>query len=391
MGMNILMVLEREFPPDIRVENEAQSLIEAGHQVIVACYTRRKKKDFEYFNDKIKIYRKKISLFIYKSSVGCLKFPFYFNFWRKFLTDLFQKEKFDVIHIHDLPLAKVGYEFKKKYKKPLIMDLHENWPAFLRISSHTNTVLGKLLSSNSQWVNYERNMIKLLDKMIVVVEEAKERLIQAGISHEKIFVVSNTLNLSGFHLPDITSNKDFVTLFYAGGMNRHRGIQIVLSALKKVINKKSNIRLWLLGEGSYKNELIKFVNKLGIQNHVNFFGWRSFNEMIELLAQSDITLIPHHKSDHTDTTIPHKLFQYMYAGKPIIASNCTPIERIIKETNTGLIYSDNNSNHLADCIYSLANNKNKYDDMHQNGKKWVIDKYNWNIDKENLLRLYNNI
>lgn len=389
--MNILMVLESEFPPDIRVENEAQSLIEAGHRVIIACYTRRKKKAFKNFNDNIKIYRKKISLFTYKSSVGCLKFPFYFNFWRRYLTDLFQKEKFDVIHIHDLPLAKIGYEFKKKYKISLIIDLHENWPAFLRMSSHTNTFLGKLLSSNSQWINYERNMIKLSDKIIVVVEEAKERLIQAGISHEKIFVVSNTLNLFSFHLPDITSNKDFVTLFYAGGMNRHRGIQIVLSALKKVINKKSNIRLWLLGEGSYKNELIKFANKLGIQNHVKFFGWKSFNEMIELLAQSDITLIPHYKSDHTDTTIPHKLFQYMYAGKPIIASNCIPIERIIKETNTGLIYSYNDSNHLADCIYSLANNKNIYDDMHQNGKKWIIDKYNWNIDKDNLLRLYGNI
>lgn len=389
--MNILMVLESEFPPDIRVENEAQSLIEAGHQVVVACITRRKQKEFEYFNDKIKIYRRKISLFIYKSSVGCLKFPFYFNFWRKFFTDLFQKEKFDVVHIHDLPLAKVGYEFKKKYKKPLIIDLHENWPALLRISSHTNTFLGKLLSSNSQWVNYERNMIKLSDRLIVVVEEAMERLIKAGISHEKIFVVSNTLNLSGFHLPDIVPNKDFVTLFYAGGINRHRGIQTVLSALKKVINKKSNIRLWLLGEGSYKNELIKYANKLGIQDYVSFFGWRSFNEMIELLAQSDITLIPHYKSDHTDTTIPHKLFQYMYAGKPIIASNCAPVERIIKETNTGLIYLYNDSNQLAECIHNLVNNKKIYVEMHQNGRKWVIDKYNWNIDKENLLRLYDNI
>ena len=389
--MNILMVLESEFPPDIRVENEAQSLIEAGHQVVVACITRRKQKEFEYFNDKIKIYRRKISLFIYKSSVGCLKFPFYFNFWRKFFTDLFQKEKFDVVHIHDLPLAKVGYEFKKKYKKPLIIDLHENWPALLRISSHTNTFLGKLLSSNSQWVNYERNMIKLSDRLIVVVEEAMERLIKAGISHEKIFVVSNTLNLSGFHLPDIVPNKDFVTLFYAGGINRHRGIQTVLSALKKVINKKSNIRLWLLGEGSYKNELIKYANKLGIQDYVSFFGWRSFNEMIELLAQSDITLIPHYKSDHTDTTIPHKLFQYMYACKPIIASNCAPVERIIKETNTGLIYLYNDSNQLAECIHNLVNNKKIYVEMHQNGRKWVIDKYNWNIDKENLLRLYDNI
>ena len=98
------------------------------------------------------IHRKKITPFIYKSSVGCLKFPFYFNFWRKYISGLFEKENFDVIHIHDLPLSRIGVEMKKKFNARLVIDLHENWPALIKTAAHTQTFLGKLLSSNRQWI-----------------------------------------------------------------------------------------------------------------------------------------------------------------------------------------------------------------------------------------------
>ena len=112
--MKILMLLETEFPPDVRVENEILALTEAGHEVHLACSTRKNRPETEGFGKAI-IHRKKISSFIYKSSVGCLKFPFYFHFWRKFIFTLCAKEKFDIIHIHDLPLSKIGVDVKQKF------------------------------------------------------------------------------------------------------------------------------------------------------------------------------------------------------------------------------------------------------------------------------------
>src|SRR5664279_5405694 len=112
--MKILMVLETEFPPDVRVENEMLALKAAGHEVHLACSTRKKRPEKESFG-KSTIHRKKITSFIYKSSVGCLKFPFYFNFWRNFIFTICAVEKFDVIHIHDLPLSQIGVEVKRKF------------------------------------------------------------------------------------------------------------------------------------------------------------------------------------------------------------------------------------------------------------------------------------
>ena len=114
LKMKILMVLESEFPPDDRVEKEAVSLIQAGHEVHLACYTMENRRGLEIYKG-IKIYRRSISKLIYKSSVGSLRFPMYFNFWRKFLQEIYEIEKYELVHIHDLPLVKVGLELKQKY------------------------------------------------------------------------------------------------------------------------------------------------------------------------------------------------------------------------------------------------------------------------------------
>jgi len=384
------MVLDREFPPDTRVENEIEALVNAGHQVNIACYTLKNRKSEELANN-FKIFRKPISKFVYKSSVGCLKFPFYFNFWRNFLNEIFNKETYDAIHIHDLPLAIIGYEFKNKYNIPLTIDLHENWPAYLRMSVHTNTVLGRILSSNKQWEKYEKRMCNVSDNIIVVVDESKQRLIQAGIQSDKISVVSNTLNLDHFILlSESKPNTQNFTFFYAGGINYHRGIQNVIIAIQEVIKEFPQIQFQILGEGSYKSKLIKLASDLSLDNNIKFLGWKSFNEMIQLLGKSDIALIPHLKSDHTDSTIPHKLFQYMFAEKPIIASNCAPIERIINETKTGIIYQHDSTEELAKKLkYVIANSK-KLHDLYPNGKNAVLDKYNWETDKKQLLKIYSN-
>ena len=119
--MRILMLLENEYLRDSRVEKEVQSLFKAGYEIIVAAINQSNL-PYEERRENCTVFRKTISGFILKSSVGALKFPFYFNFWRRYVNELFKKYKFDVIHIHDLPLAKVGIEMKKKYKTKLVLD-----------------------------------------------------------------------------------------------------------------------------------------------------------------------------------------------------------------------------------------------------------------------------
>jgi len=386
--MKILMLLDHEFPPDIRVENEIQSLHENGHQVHIACYTQQGRKTFEE-TENCSIHRRTISTFIHKSSVGALRFPIYFNFWRKYLKDIFQEEQFNAIHVHDLPLAQIGYEFSKKYNTKFTLDLHENWPALLRVATHTQSMLGKFLSVNKQWENYEMKYCQLADNIIVVVNEAKQRLTELRIDEHKITVVSNTLNLAHFEVPETKPDPDYITLLYAGGINKHRGLQTVIKGLKHLHNLPKPVRLWILGTGSYVDELKALVTTEGVKEKVFFEGWKNYQEMQAYFGKSDYCLIPHVKNDHTDSTIPHKIFQYMYAGKPMLVSDCAPLKRIVEETNSGLVYEFDQPRDFADKLVKLVNNNDFHaKDFVQSNRNQVVDLYNWHIDSSKLNALY---
>lgn len=388
--MKILMVLESEFPPDVRVENEMLALSEAGHEVHLACSTRKNRLQNEVFGKAV-IHRKTITPFIYKSSVGCLKFPFYFNFWRNFLFTLCANERFDVIHIHDLPLSKVGVEIKRKFNIPLIIDLHENWPALIKAAPHTRTFLGRLLSSNKQWIEYERKMLPEADKVITIIEEARDRVIGLGIEPGKICMVSNTINFENLSITAKKKEPAAFTIFYGGAINRHRGLQIVLKTIKICVEKNIDVRLWIVGDGSFRKRLEELSETLNIKSHVHFFGHKPFHEMLEILDESDVSIIPHLRTDNNDASSPNKLYQYMYLNKPIVSSDCTSLKRIINETHTGFIYKNDSAEDLASLIEKLHKDRSLLDAIGDNGRKAVMAKYNWNVDKEGLINAYSHL
>ena len=386
--MRTLFILDHPFPPNVRVENEMQALSDAGFDVHVACVQR----DGEPLLEKNRygtIHRKPMSKFIYKTSVGVLKFPFYFNYWRRFVKELFGKESFDVIHICDLPLAKIGYEAKCKYGAQFILDLFENWPVLLQLSTHTNTFLGKLLSTYDQWVRYEKNMCKLADRVIVVVEEAKSRIEALGIESEKVIVISNTLDIEGFEVPKRKAfNVDEIRMLYVGGINYHRGIQYVIKAISILKEKNIPVHFDLVGGGSYLSTIRNLINELHVEDNVTVHGFKPFTQISDLYESANVALIPHVKSGHTDNTIPNKIFQYMYAEIPMVVSNCDPLVRIMEETKSGVSYRYDHPEELAAIIAGFYEHPEKLNDYIQFGRQAVIDKYNWKVDGERLVESY---
>lgn len=386
--MKILMVLERDFPPDLRVENEINSLQEGGHQIFLACYTFRKEYIQEEWNN-CKVFKKPISSLIYKSSVGALKFPIYFKFWRSFVLDLCEKIQPDVIHIHDLPLATIGVNVKQKIGIKFVLDLHENWPAFLKISKHAQTFLGKLLSSDRQWREYEIDMCSKADSIIVVIEEARERLTNLGIPIDKIQVVANYPVLSDFDEIKLKDkNSDRVIFYYAGGIGEHRGLQYIIKGFSLLKEQYPGITLWIFGQGNYRNTLERMVAELNLQSEVIFFGQVSYNEVLKKLMEADIALVPHEKSEHTDTTIPHKIFQYMYAQKAVIASDCKPLTRVLQESHAGISYQYDSPDNFAEAALIFLNSEATRNKFGRNGKKAVENKFNWVKEQEKLKLIY---
>ena len=384
------MLLENDYEKDLRVQREVQALYEAGYEVIVAAITLIDQSYVEK-RDNCTIYKKKISPFILKTSVGALKVPVYFNFWRRYTRDILKDYKIDAIHINDLPLSLIGIEIKNKHRAKLVIDLHENYPALIKNAPHTQTFLGKILSSNKQWTEYEQTVLSKADGIITVIEEARDRIINLGINPEKISIVSNTIDFENISIKTRKTGTEGFTIFYGGTINRHRGLQIVLEAIKILKDRNIRIKLKIAGWGSYKETLEKQAVRSGIESNVIFYGQKPFNEMLELLSEADAAIIPHLRTENNDASSPNKLYQYMYFGKPVISSDCVSLKRIINETNTGFIYKNNSPEELTSLIEKLYFNKNILENAGKNGRKAVMEKYNWNTDKKRLITAYNQL
>jgi glycosyltransferase involved in cell wall biosynthesis len=110
--------------------------------------------------------------------------------------------------------------------------------------------------------------------------------------------------------------------------------------------------------------------------------------MLDILAGSDAAIIPHLRTENNDASSPNKLYQYMYLNKPIISTDCTSLKRIINETGTGFIYKNDSPGELFLLLEKLITDRNLLKETKGNGRKAVLEKYNWNIDKKRLIDAY---
>lgn len=398
-GLKIAMILDNEFSGDLRVENEVQALQSAGHEVFVLCLTYGIKPQNEDYHG-AKIIRLPISKFWKKKMNGLNNtiFNFYPYWWKKRIVKYCKKLNIDVLHVHDLWLLEGALQANKTLALPIVSDLHENYVHALANYKWSTTFPGNILISEKKWKRCEKKWLNEVDYIIVVIEEAAQRINKQVVSGKDITVVANYVNLTDFKVADeslkheITLKyEDSFNVTYTGGFDLHRGIENVIRAVPIVMESIPNFKLVLVGAGSNLEDLKNLSATLGVENNVSFEGWQNPEDLPAYIAAADAGIIPHMKTEHTDNTIPHKLFQYMLLEKPVLTSNCDPLVRIVGNTNSGSVFIQSDVNDIAEKIIYIASNTDEAKMMASNGRKAVLNKYNWTATSKSLIQLYNKI
>jgi glycosyltransferase involved in cell wall biosynthesis len=392
------MLLGRFFPPDIRVEKEARSLLKAGHEIFLLSAGKGDMPNEEMVEG-IKVIRNKWPKSFPRRAWNFFYFQVFFinTFWKKALEDIVKQYEIQAIHVHDLPLVNTGLSVTHKFKLPLIADLHENYPEAVRqsrVSVKPTQRISNLAFPVCRWKRIERFCVQQADKVITVVEEAKQHYVNdCGIPAEKVTVVMNTEDLDYFYsLPikeDIVREyQPYFTISYIGGFGPHRGIQTAISAMPKVLHQVPNARLLLIGSGPNQAALKELVGRENVQQAVEFAGWQPFELVPSYISASNVCLVPHIASGHTDSTIPHKIFQCMAMGKPVVVSSAKPLERIVKETGAGLVYSSGDAEALAEALIRIYRDNELATKLGVAGKKAAGQKYDWKLESQKLEKLY---
>ncbi|MDX4059288.1 glycosyltransferase family 4 protein [Aliarcobacter skirrowii] len=395
-NIKILMLLESSFPPDIRVEKEVNALIESGFDVDLICANNGTQTNIEIWNG-MKIYRlpKKNKLSILRSLIFTIQKDYFI-----FILQHLKNNCYDAIHVHDLKLVPTALEIKKTHDIKVIADFHENYPEGVRewtkLTKGIKKIINLFFNSYNKWIKIEKEVVFKVDYIIAVVLEMKEKLLlkHTKLDPNKIVVVSNLEDINFIKYDNLDYNlidkyKNFFTIVYVGGFGMHRGLDTAIKGMKLI--KESSIKLILVGKGS--KEITNYLEQLVVENNLTdkviFEGWQPFHRVLSYQKLADICIVPHNSNEHTDNTIPHKLYQYMMVGKPIIVSSCKPLARVVKDAKAGLVFEAGNETDFAQCVEKLYLDMLLRKELGENGLIYTFEKNNtWQEESKKLIEFY---
>lgn len=394
--MRIGMILDKTFPPDPRVENEACTLVEAGHEVFLFCLTYGNQKSEETIND-IQVKRYKSNKLEYKLSALSYDAPFYSFFMQGKIKDFIEKYQVEILHIHDITIAGAVFKVNKSFNLPVVLDLHDNIPENMIYYPHLEKFPGKYIISPKRWKKREEEFIHQSDRVITVSPEFVDEVVsRTGIDKSKMVLVPNSVRKSFYNHHELKEEivnryqNNFV-LLYVGDTNLRRGLLTAIRAIPELIDKIPNIKLVIVGKNTTDTILKEEVKKLNLESYVDFEGWKDLSLFPSYIQASDICLSPLDRSKQHDVAYANKIFQYMSHGKPIIVSNAIAQERIVQRSESGLIHEEKNPKDLAEKILELYKDKERAKEYGENGKRFIEEEFTWEITSQALVKLYEDI
>lgn len=391
--MKIGMILDETFPPDPRVENEAITLINSGHDVFLFCLTYGDQKPTEVING-IKVRRYKSTKLAYKLSALSYDFPFYRMMMKGKIENFIKETKVDVLHVHDIRIAETVFKVNEKFQLKVILDLHDNIPENMKYYPHLNKFPGKYIISPKKWKKKEEEYIHKADKVITVSPNfAKEIIERTNLAKEKMVLVPNTVRQSFYKEATISKEiidkyKNQFVVLYLGDTNVRRGLLTAIGATEKLVQKIENFKLVIVGENTTDSILKEEVKKLSLQKYVDFEGWQNVSLFPSYIMASNVCISPLYRSIQHDVAYANKIFQYMSFGKPVLVSNAIAQKEIVEKSNSGFVHEEKNVGDFSDKVLTLHKDQEEADELGSNGRNFIEKEFSWEVTSQALVELY---
>lgn len=255
---------------------------------------------------------------------------------------------------------------------------HRYFNAVRRKCQKSSYLIGLNIAVESYLCHFLKTYEKTIDLFISPSNFLMQKMIEFGINRNKIVHIPNFVRVERF-VPNY--NNSNYTLYF-GRIERHKGIRTLVDAMKYVTCGK----LYVVGDGSYKKELEEYTKNNNIE-HIHFLGFKSGEDLIEIVKESLFTVIPSEWYENC----PRSVLESFALAKPVIGANIGGIPELINDGCDGMLFESGNIGDLAKKINCLFKNRNTVIKMGKNARQKIEKKYNENIHYEKLMEAYRRV
>lgn len=288
------------------------------------------------------------------------------------LSWLLLQQKVDLLHLH---LSERGSAWRNSvlifiallFNKPVI--LHAHGAEFHTFHAQLKPIFRKFL-----------NWILQKSTYLIVLSESWRRfyISHCHIPEQKVVVLHNPVDFPQ-NLPTKDDHEQFKLLFL-GKINQRKGIYDLLKAIALIKTELSHqIKLIIAGSGEI-DETLNLAQKLGIEEKVDFYGWVNREQRNQLLAQTDLFLLPSYNEG-----LPMALLEAMSWAIPVITTPVGGIGEVIVHTETGWLVEPGDSQQIKTAIEFLLENLDLREQISQAARNKVaafsIQKYSISLSK----------
>jgi glycosyltransferase involved in cell wall biosynthesis len=325
----------------------------------------------------------------FKRDYKCLRMALLFNKGALFYAEynfrlllLLLFSRVDIFHANDLDTLLANYIASKIRNKPIVYDSHEY---FTGVPEIQNKVIVKAI-----WTKIERTIFPKL-KYILTVNHSIAKLYKREYGKD-LHVMRNIPNPKSIELlkskAELQIPEDkYLVIAQGAGINIDRGIEEALEAMKFL----KNVCLLIVGNGDVVPQLKKRIQELKLERSVLFKNRMPYTQMMQYTQHADLGLTLDKDSNiNYRLSLPNKLFDYIHANTPILASKLPEIEKIICDYDIGLFIDNYDPKHIADKIKFALENKKLNIQWKMNLKQAAIELV-WKNEAKVLKDIYTNI
>jgi len=297
------------------------------------------------------------------------------------IQELIRREKPDILHAHSPVLNAIPALWAgRKFSLPVVYEIRAFWED--AAVDHGNYREGswkyKMVRSIETWA------CRRADQVAVLCQGIKDDLIARRIPAEKMTIIYNAINPEDFK--PCPPDEEFIrnhnlsgkrVIGFVGSFYRYEGLDLLINAFSQISKAVPESVLLLVGGGEMEDELREQIQRLRLNDKVIMPGRIPHNRIAGIYALIDILAYPRYSMRLTDLVTPLKPLEAMAMGKALLASDVGGHRELIRNRETGVLFSAGQLSSLAQSIEKVLLDNELRKTIEKKSYRWVRENHTW--------------